>query len=242
MAGKAEKHRGVDRDARLLPSSVSATDRRPSFALAWDSVADESRWHSSLCRPITAQVFGGTSAFTELCEAIAASGLEPLQYLDSVISESGLTWESELAVELTQLFYALFSLATTELLDLIHSTTAEHLSRRILQIQGAVKRDRHAPVFGRWGAYTRHATVCHGTLFAPKFRASFLSSYVAGIMMDECRHLKQSRLAREEFCKTKKPTMGKGDGPGGGGGGGDSKGCGGGGGEYNQGAAASSGG
>ena len=233
---KAEKHRSVDGDARPLPFSVAETGMRPSFAQAWDSVAHELQWNSSFAQPIMSPVFGGTSAFSDLCGSVAASGLEPLQYLDNVMSESGLNWKSELAVELTQLFHTLFSLAITDLVDLKHSSTAELLSRRAMEILRAVK----SPDVGSlesYQLYSRHAALRHGSDFAPKFRAP-----LAKMMRDEVLYLKQTRLAREEEeAKTKKPTMGKGDGPGGGGGGGDSKGCGGGGGENKQGAAASSG-
>ena len=233
---QAPENRGVGCDAQLPPRSVSKTGKRPPFAQAWNSVAHEPRWHTSFCQPIEAQVFGGTSAFSELCEAIAVSGLEPLQYLDNVMLGSGINWKADLAVELNQMFYALFSLATTDLLDMKHSSMAEHMSRRILQIQGALA---SASNVGGLDAYTRHGAVCHGTVFAPKFRAD-----MAGIMREECLYLKQLRVAREEAeAEMKKPTTEKCGGCGGGGGGGDSKGGGesDSGGDDNQGASASSG-
>ena len=235
-AWKAEKHRGVDCDARPLPFSVSETGMRPSFAQAWNSVAHELQWNSSFAQPIRSPVFGGTSAFSDLCGSVAASGLEPLQYLDNVMSESGLNWMSELAVELTQLFHALFSLAVTDLVDLKHSSTAELLSRRTMEILRAFKRWWDFGSLEAYQLYARHAAVRHGSDFAPKFRAS-----LARMMRDEVLYLKQTRLAREEEeAKTKKPTMGKGSGTGGDGGGGDSKGYSGGGGKDRQGASAPS--
>ena len=234
-AWKAEKNRGVDGDALPLPVLMIETGMRPSFAQAWNAAAHELQWNSSFAQPIGSPVFCDASAFSELCGSIAASDLEPLQYLDKVMFDSGLTIKSELAVELTQLFHTLFSLAITDLLDLKHSSTAELLSRRVLEILSAVNRDPQAPDFGE--AYARHVAARHGTGFVPKFK-----SPLAKMMRDEVLYLKQMRLAREEEeAKTKKPTMGKGDGPGGGGGGGDSKGCGGGGGENKQDVAASSG-
>ena len=111
------------------------------------------------------------------------------------------------------------------------------LNSESLATAASVERDPQAPDVGGLDSYTRHGAVCHGTVFAPKFRAD-----MAGIMRDECLYLKQSRLAREEAeAEMKKPTKEKGGGSGGGGGGGDSKGGGGSGGKDKQGAAASSG-
>ena len=236
-AWKAENHRGAECDAHPLPFSVTETGMRPSFAQEWNSAAHELQWNSSFAQPIGSPVFRDTSAFSDLCGSVAASGLEPLQYLDKVMDDSDLNWKSELAVELAQLFHTLFSQSFTDLLDLKHSSTAELLSRRVTDILSAVMRDLEAPDFGSLEAYARHAAVRYGTDFAPKFKSSLVRK-----MRDEVLYLKQTRLAlEEEEAKMKKPTMGKGDGPGVGGGGGDSKGCGGGGGENKQDAAASAG-
>ena len=70
---KAEKRSGVVRDPRFLPHSVSETGVRQLFATCW-----RLSHHGAL---LNKTVSTGTSAVANLGDSIAASGMEPPQYL-----------------------------------------------------------------------------------------------------------------------------------------------------------------
>ena len=85
----------------------------------------------------------------------------------------------------------------------------EHITRRILQILAAVRRNPNAPDFEGLDAYMRHMADGTGQLRAPKF-----GQHIAALMKEEAVVLKQTRLAREEAVedKTQKKPKGKGKG------------------------------
>ena len=84
-------------------------------------------------------------------------------------------------------------MATMDQLDLRRSAAAEHICRRILQTQEAIKRNPQAPDFTGLEIYTRHVQECPGGAHAPRFR-----TFVASVMKDEAAYMKQTRLAKEE--------------------------------------------
>ena len=180
-----EKRGGAGRDPRLLPSSDAASSsRRRLFASVWPQM-DASAPLSPL--------FTGVPAVEELCSSIAASGMEPPQYFTNYLAESGLNRRSGLATELALHFWTLWTMATMDQLDLRRSAAAEHICRRILQTQEAIKRNSQAPDFTGLEIYTRHAQECQGGAHAPRFR-----TFVASVMKDEAAYMKQTRLAKEE--------------------------------------------
>ena len=78
-------------------------------------------------------------------------------------------------------------------LDCYRLTSAQHLARRVLQVQKAVRRNPRSPDFENLTEYMRHAADATGTVSAPVF-----DRHVADRQRDEAQVMKQTRLAREE--------------------------------------------
>ena len=78
-------------------------------------------------------------------------------------------------------------------LDLKHSAAAEHLCRRILQIQRAIGRNPKAPDFTALATYMKHCDDLGGAVSAPEFDA-----YVAGVQKAEAMTMKAFRQSHEE--------------------------------------------
>ena len=75
----------------------------------------------------------------------------------------------------------------------MHLHTGEHLARRVLSIQKAIKKNPRQPDFSSAGPYTRHMQDTTGNAYTPSF-----DKFVAEEQKTEALTLKQDRLAREE--------------------------------------------
>ncbi len=84
-------------------------------------------------------------------------------------------------------------LGCVDRLDLLHLSAGEHLARRILQIQRAVRKNPTNPEFDSLDVYMRHAAAVTGTVFAPTF-----DKHVSEIHKNEAQVLKQHRWSKEE--------------------------------------------
>ena len=179
-----EKREGAGRDRRLLGLPASPHGRilfrEGSHALDSKAVPDT-------------EVFQGPAAVPEVVKAIATSGLEPPGYLAQWVATSGINPRSSLATEMAVITYALWSLICMDRLDAGHLVSAEHLARRFLQIQRAVRRSPKSPDFSGLEIYGRHMAEITPTAYAPNF-----DKFVAASMKDEAQTLKQARLTREE--------------------------------------------
>ena len=71
--------------------------------------------------------------------------------------------------------------------------TAEHIARRLLQIQKAIRSSPKAPTFDGLDAYLRHMPMASQAMRTPKFDA-----HVMETQKTEAFILKQARLEEEE--------------------------------------------
>ena len=83
--------------------------------------------------------------------------------------------------------------ACLDRLDCYRLTSAEHVARRILQIQKAVRRNARSPNFENLSESMTHTADSSGTVSAPVF-----DRHVADRQHEEAQVIKQTRLAREE--------------------------------------------
>ena len=186
----SDKREGAGRDPRLLPLPALPEGRgytvREAHAKA-SAIAAKFR------------CFKGPSAALELLTALVASGLEPAAYCAQFEAASGLPAKSALAHELRVLFHALALLIGVDRIDPHQSAAAEHLCRRILQVQKAVRRNPKAPDFEGLEAYMAHAADPSLALAASSFEA-----HIGDVLKAESAILKQSRLAKEEWSAVAK--------------------------------------
>ena len=129
---------------------------------------------ASLVRPTTGplldgSIFAGPAVFPEVAEAVARSGLEPnayvLHYLDSV----GVSRRSGLGHELISAFFLIYAITCVDGLNASHLVAIEHLSRRIVQAQRAIRVNAKTPDFAGLRNYMRHLDLATGAAFTPNF-------------------------------------------------------------------------
>ena len=96
-------------------------------------------------------------------------------------------------IELTLHFYTVWLLTCVDRVNLRRSAAGEHICRRILQQQAAIRRDPTSPNFEGLEPYMSHAAGTSGVVRAPKFE-----KFVAERNRDTSTVLKQMRLAKEE--------------------------------------------
>lgn len=202
----AEKRIGLGRDPRLTGLTI---DPKHPVILFRDAVADMDRTAPLWMR------FAGNSVTVEMVDAMLASGIEPPALATLWEQQSGVNPKSSLAVEHRMLILALWLMACRDRLDLFHSASAEHISRRIIQIEKAVRKSPRAPDFEGLDAYAEHIKDGAGVLVTPQF-----DQHVAQRQKTENFLLKQQRQAREEAtslataAKAKAKAKGKGGGKG----------------------------
>jgi hypothetical protein len=138
-------------------------------------------------------LFEGTSAANEVCKGISASGMEPMAYCAQFFTHVGASPKMSGSIELANHFFTVWLLMCVDRVDVRHSAAAEHVCRRILQQQTAIRRDPRSPNYDSLGPYMAHAADTTGVLRAPSF-----AKHVAETNKDEANILKQQRLAREE--------------------------------------------
>ena len=181
-----EKRTGAGRDPRLstLPA-VTGPEAFPLFREALAAAAASTEPNRAL--------YEGPSAFAAVATAILRSGLEPQSFALQFIATSGANPRAAVVVEFGHLIYGLWALVCVDRLDPYRSAMAEHSSRRILQIQNAIRRSPKSPDFEGLDEYMRHSEDLKGHVTAPKFDAHIMER-----MKAESQILKQTRLQREE--------------------------------------------
>ena len=148
---------------------------------------------------------------------VSESGLEIQGYSRALVTETGVNPKGHLAQELKVLFHSLFLMTCHDRLNVTQLTSAEHLSRRILQLLEAVAVDAKQPNFEQLEGYLLHMAEPGTTSRAGKFAA-----HIASRQQQHGQILKQLRLAKEEEeskrkkndkekDKDKKDKKGKGD-------------------------------
>ena len=202
---KTSKHSGGGRDPRLLPEEVTTSGRK--LILVRDAAKE-----CSFAQPPDKRFFQRPHALKEIHNGIESSGLEVSGWIAQYLATSGINVKSGLAMEFTQLVYALHFLLCADLLDVSHLAGAEHLSRCILMILKAVRRSPKNPDFEGLDVYQLHLQDSSGAVHAPEF-----DKHASEYMRNTAVMMKQDRLNREEKEadeKRKKGKKDKGDGKG----------------------------
>ena len=100
--------------------------------------------------------FKGPSATEELVGSIAASGSDPTFFVTQWEIAVGLPPRTAVAIELRHFVFGRHLTFASGTLDVCHLSAAEHLSRRALEIQRAVRRNPPGPLFEGLVAYLAH--------------------------------------------------------------------------------------
>ena len=199
----AEKRLGAGRDKRL--TSLTVDDNAP-VVLFREAVADMDQ--AATLHPLFA---GGAFTTKEVVNSILASGLEPPAVTAAWETNSGVNPKSGLAFEHKVIMFTLWIMACRDRLDLFHSAAAEHLCRRLLQIERAVKKCPKAPEFAGLESVMEHVQDGTSSMVTPEFDKA-----LAERQRTEAQFLKQDRLSREEAAhletsrKAKAKAKGKG--------------------------------
>ena len=182
----ADKREGSGRDPRLSAMrAVTTANERPLFRTALASCGG--------AQVVDPQTFEGPAAYPEVVAAIARSGLEPPGFCQQYFTTSGLSAKSSLGIEFNYLVHTLWLMTCVDRLDGYRLVSSEHVARRILQIQSAVKKNARSPDFEGLSEYMKHAGEVSGRVSAPTFE-----KHIAERQRDAAQILKQNRLAKEE--------------------------------------------
>ena len=179
-----EKRSGPGRDPRLGPLGEAADGLLPLFRETIEKKSSTLALHTT---------FRGPRAVAEVESAFVSSGSEPPTYSGSWLANSGVNPKSALAIEHTVLVWCLWFMAVVDRLSLRNLTSAEHISRRLLQIEKAVAKSPKSPDFEGLDAYAEHFSHGASSVATPAF-----DQHVADTQRVRATIQKQSRLAREE--------------------------------------------
>jgi len=196
-----EKREGAGRDKRLLALPVTSAGTTPLFR----EVNASSDHGAGLER--FGDIFEGTLATGEVMDGITASGMEPMTYCAQFFSHTGVSPKASGAIELSNHFFTLWLMGCVDRTDPRHSAAAEHVCRRILQQQVAMRRDPRSHNYENLEPYMAHTSDMTGVLKATKFE-----KHVADRNRDRANVMKQMRLAREETEQREDKTDKKGKG------------------------------
>ena len=122
-----------------------------------------------------------------------SSGLEPMGYFGQFVQTSGAAPQAAVVIELGMHFYTFQTMVCVDGLDPGQLASVEHICRRILQLQKAIKRSPRSPDFTSLAPYMMHSAGHSGVIQAPNFE-----KYVADLDKANAQFLKQNRLAAEE--------------------------------------------
>ena len=197
-----EKRSGAGRDPRLNEGPPTEAGKR---ALTSSAVS------TLVTTKMPGWIFQGPSASKELFAGIVSNGMEPPGYLAHYQASSGMSTTSGLAVELKVLLTVLWLLVTHDRVNIFNLAGAELVSRRVLMIQRAVKKNSRSPDFEGLDGYLSNTLDPLGGVLCPEF-----NKHISELQKTESAILKQQRLAREEAdavtARKKKEKDGKGGG------------------------------
>jgi hypothetical protein len=191
----ADKREGAGRDPRLLPLSKPEGDIPLSIREATKALAKV---------PTLGPSFRGTSSAIEVATSLASTGMDVKAYSASWEQASGISPTSQLAREMRLLLCAFVMLLTVDRLDVGQTHTAEHIARRIVQIQKAVKRNPKNPDFGGLELLMAHMSEAAQGIETRKF-----DEYLSTEMKTEYQITKNQRQIREEADAAAKQRKGK---------------------------------
>jgi hypothetical protein len=161
---------------------------RLTFAAAVEAITDPETGPMKDKKVIT-----GTVAIRELLTAILQSGLEPPAWFQAFLISTGLHAKAGVAIELQYIVYAIWAMLCVDSLNLPHLVSAEHLARRALQIQKAVRINPKSPDFATLSNYMRHAEAASGVAYVPEFE-----KFQTELSKSEALVMKANRLVSEE--------------------------------------------
>lgn len=191
----SEKREGAGRDPRLLPLPA-AVGEWPIFREA-NAALDQ-----TATSQIHGSIFDGNSAADEVCENIVSSGLDPSAYGAQFLTNTRASPKMSGSNELQYHLYGLWLMACVDRVDGRRNAMAEHICRRVLQQQAAIRKDPKAPSYESLGPYMEHASDSSGIMKVPKF-----IKHVAEQNRDDANVLKQQRFAKEESEASRKKTL-----------------------------------
>ena len=183
----ADKRSGAGRDKRLL-----RRDKKEKRGQHAELLRDISKALSGTLVP-DKLIFEGPSALSEILKSVEASGLEIIGWGNQYLSTCGVAPKSGLAIEFTMAVHTLHYMFCVDGLDGRHLACGEHIGRRLLQIQRAIKRNPKSPDFETLEAYMKHLEDATGQAHAPLFE-----QHVAEKQKIAAVAMKQDRLTREE--------------------------------------------
>ena len=205
-----EKRQGAGRDKRLspLPEVTGMVAILPLFR-------ECSLHHTRPSVPMVS-VYEGPSAYDELSAAIVGSGMEPLAYGMSLVSQCGLSPKGMAAATIKNIIFTIYLLSVRDRLNASELAAAEHLAGWALQIIEAHRNNpKQADYDGLEGYMVHMQEAGTGVLRAGKF-----ANHIADKHKSHSFILKQFRLSQEEITsaakkdkqKDKKDPKGKGKG------------------------------
>ena len=124
---------------------------------------------------------------------MAGSDMTVATFTQEFYRSSGLNRESAVGREYAHHMWSLYAIYCVDHLDGRALACAEHIARRVLQIQKATRRNFKAPDFEGLDGIMRHLHMLSGVAQTPKFDLD-----VATTQRNEGLLLKNARLAREE--------------------------------------------
>jgi hypothetical protein len=181
---RGEKSTGSGRHPLLLPITLDLLDP-PLF-----------RETTILSKPTRKlpECYSGPSARKELAAAISASGAEPPAYAAAFITATGVAPRSSVAMEFVMQMHTFWILGSLDGIDRANCATAEHVARRILQLQRATRKNPRSPDFGGLDFYTQHVSMTTAGAATPEF-----DKHVASVQHAEAMIMKSQRLSQDEW-------------------------------------------
>ena len=183
-----DKREGGGHDPRLLVTDALPNRVLP-IGLAVQATSKKAALHPN---------FAGANATSEVLGSMESCGLEPAGFVADFLTKSGISPTSGLAAEYAYLIHAIFLMLCVDRIDGRATASMEHMCRRVLQIQRAVKKNPKSPDFGGLDAYMRHAELPMGMSRSPLF-----DQYIMEQQKVEGKVLQNSRLNQEEQDKVK---------------------------------------
>ena len=180
------KREGAGRDPRLLPLVPTSQKKKVLlFSNSYDDL-DHAAKHDD-------KRFQGPAATPIVLRTVAEAGVEFPQYASDFLRLNGTAPASPIGKYFFYNLYALHLMVCVDRLDPMRSAVAEHLSRKILQMQKAIKRNPKAPDFTGLEEYDRHATGARGEMHAPEW-----DKHVSEIQRNQALIDRNQRIAAEE--------------------------------------------
>lgn len=182
-----DKRAGAGRDGRLAPATRVNGEMSTTTKEIFPSLS------ASTPRPGTWPFGDAPDSMPEYLEGVISSGLELMAYSNHWCGQSGIALKGGLAIEFKLLNTVLHYMICVDQVNVRNLAAAELVTRRLLMIQRAVRRNPKAPDFEGLEFYLMHKYDESGGIVAKK-----LDQHIAEQQRVQATIDKQSRLFREE--------------------------------------------